>query len=66
MSDVGAVFQTISDPLGIFGETVEAKKARKRSSSARKKARKPRTFTSGDSLLAGSPGSATAGTLLGS
>ncbi len=62
MSDVGAVFQTISDPLGIFGETVEAKKARKRSS----KKRKPRTFTSGDSLLAGSTGSATAGTLLGS
>ena len=64
MSDVGAVFQTISDPLGIFGETVQAKNARKRN----RNKKKPRKFTSGDSLLAGSTGSATAttGTVLGS
>ncbi len=58
MADIA---QTIFDPLGIFGETDKEKKSRKRNS----RKPKPRVFTSGDSLLAGNPNSATAGTVLG-
>jgi len=62
MSDIGVIGTKILDPLSIFTEDPKARKARKRN----KNKRKPRTFTSGDSLLSGAPGSATAGTLLGS
>ncbi len=57
-------FTTILDPIGIFTETSKQKKGRKKSKA---KPVKPRTFTSGDSLLSGQTGSATAspGTLLG-
>jgi len=49
------------DPLGFFVETSKEKKARKRSEV---KKRKPRQYTSGNSLLAGTQ-TATTGTLLG-
>lgn len=63
MSDVFSVSKitTLLDPIGIFSETDKEKKARKRAS----KRPPPRKFTSGDSLLSGSPNSATAGTILG-